>query len=79
MTPGEGGLTLGERIRRIEDTGDTTLKLVQELESRDRADLLRHETHATRLDKIEGDLRWAVRTVVGAILLGLVAVVRTIG
>lgn len=87
MSPGEGGLTLGERIQKIEATGETTLNLVRELDSRDRADLLRHQTHERRLAQIEERLTswetWVIRVVVGGIVTavtgGIVTLAITLG
>lgn len=75
MSPGEGGLTLSERIAKIEANGDATLALVRELDSRDRADLQRHHSHERRLASLESWQTWATRLIVGAVALGVLSLV----
>ncbi len=70
---GAGGLTLGERIRKIEDDIAASRSHLAELLSRDRADYVHIETLKARVTAVEDWQRWALRVVVGAVLLGLLA------
>lgn len=81
---GSGGLTLGERIRKIEDDSAATREIVSEINGRGRADLVRMATMARDIDKkadssavialdkrvteLESSLTWAWRTATGALI-----------
>lgn len=72
-----GGLTLGERIRRIEDLGAATLTQVSELNARDRADHVRLTGLDARVSAVESSVTWLWRSVVGAVIVAVIGVLLT--
>lgn len=72
-----GGLTLGERIRRIEDIADRTLSEVSDLNARDRADHVRLTAVTDRLSAVESSVTWLWRSVVGAVIVAVIGVLLT--
>lgn len=75
--PDSGGLTLGERIRRIEENGANTLSQVSELNARDRADHVRLSNLEGRVASVEASLTWLWRSVVGAVIVAVIGVLLT--
>lgn len=70
---GSGGLTLGQRIRKIEDGVEATLSKVNELDARDRADLVRYQSLDRRVSDLESAQTWLWRTVGGIVLAAVIA------
>lgn len=75
--PDSGGLTLGERIRRIEENGANTLSQVSELNARDCADHVRLTALEADIADLEASLTWLWRTVVGAVIVAVVGLLVT--
>lgn len=71
----DGGLTLGERIKNIEDSLASIRDSMQLLAVRDSADDQRLKALDARLTKVEGWQTWALRIVVGAVVAGALAAI----
>lgn len=67
----DGGISVPERLRRIEQKQEETLLTVHELASRDKADLVRLQHVTERVDALEQWQTWALRLVGAAVLVGL--------
>lgn len=68
MSPDTGGLSVGQRLERIEKLQQDTLTTVNDLDARDRADLQRFAHHEARLSRLESSHIWLNRLVVGAVI-----------
>lgn len=66
---------ISEQVAEVKADGKETRALVQELASRDRADLLRFDHHDKRISRLETGLLWAIGVVlvavIGAVLNGV--------
>lgn len=68
---GDGGISVPDRLRRMEERQEATLELVQEISSRDKADYVRFQHLSERVTAVESWQTWALRVVVAAVMVAL--------
>jgi len=75
MPPDTGTLTVGDRLERIESLQNETLRKVNDLDARDRADLQRFAHHEARLSRLESSITWLGRMVAAAVFTAVLGAV----